>query len=285
MKVSVCTLARGREDRLRNLMRALDAQTRAPDEMVVVAMQPQPFDLHEVGFPVHQIHVDGERLPLARARNAAARAAAHPWLLFLDVDCLPLPDHIEAFARDGALMDGACAMGEVRYLDGHADPAASEPDDLWETSAAHPARAFGDAARELDDHGEFWSLCFALPARVFHRVGGFDEGFEGYGGEDTDFAMALAAARVPLRWVPGARAVHQWHPVSIPPLQHLEDIVRNANRFAAKHGRDCMDYWTAQLAADGFVARDPPRGKLRIVRRPSADELQAALRGPGVRFS
>ena len=45
------------------------------------------------------------------------------------------------------------------------------------------------------DYNLFWSLSFALTADTWRRIeaefGGFDEGFSGYGGEDTDFARQL----------------------------------------------------------------------------------------------
>ena len=283
MKASVCTLARGRADRLANLVAALDRQTQPPHELVVAAMQPEPYELPDMRFPVRQVRVPGKRLPLARARNAAADAIEGDTLVFLDVDCLPLPDHLETIAADGSAATGACVMGEVRYLDGHADT-ATPPESLWNEAEAHPARRFGSESVELADHGQFWSLSFALTPETFARAGGFDERFEGYGGEDTDFAAALRDANVPLRWVPGARAVHQWHAVSVPPLQHLADIVENANRFHAKHGRTCMEYWVDQLLERGFVARGAD-GRLAVAREPSADELEAARRGPDIRFS
>jgi GT2 family glycosyltransferase len=130
---------------------------------------------------------------------------------------------------------------------------------------------------------ELWSLSFALPRAAFEAIGGFDEAFEGYGGEDTDFAYRLGKALPELVFVPGMRAVHQWHRVAKPPLQHFDDIIRNAELFHAKHGRWCMDYWLGQLADQGFIVWRG--GTIEVLRRPSRDDLQASWQDSSVRFS
>ena len=73
---SVLTLVRGRADRLRNLMRGLARQTLPPCELIIAWMQPEPApDLPDPGCPVRHLHVPGEPMPLAAARNRAAEAA------------------------------------------------------------------------------------------------------------------------------------------------------------------------------------------------------------------
>ena len=285
MTVSVCTIARGRAAHLANMLGGLAQQDTPPSEVVIAHMQPAPYaGLPDCPFPVRQVAVPGERLPLAAARNAAARAARGALLVFLDVDCIPLPDLLRGY-RDAA-RPGRCLMGETRYLArGDLDPQAPlAPTDLWQCAVQHPARQFGAEARRLAETTEFWSLSFALDAQTFRDTGGFDERFDGYGGEDTDFALRLQHSGTELHWTPAARAVHQWHPVQIPPCHHLQDIVRNANRFHDKHGQWCMGYWLDQFEAQGLIRR-PADGPIEILRLPSADERQAATQGGTVRFS
>jgi GT2 family glycosyltransferase len=92
---------------------------------------------------------------------------------------------------------------------------------------------------------------------VWREVGGFDEAFEGYGGEDTDFAFSLRARGIPLVWVGGADAYHQYHETSSPPWQHLDDILRNGALFAEKWGEWPMGGWLAAFAEAGAVERVP----------------------------
>ena len=86
-----------------------------------------------------------------------------------------------------------------------------------------------------------------------HR--GFDEAYVGYGGEDTDFGQRLGAAGGRLLWVGGARAHHQHHPTASPPVQHVHDIVANANRFAGRWGWWPMEGWLDAFAEMGLAER------------------------------
>ena len=288
MSLAVCTIARGRSVHLANMMQALAAQSRLPDLFVIGVMQEQAYNgLPTMPFPVRQVLVPGGDAPLAAARNACAAEAQDvgaQTLVFLDVDCVAAPDMIEAF--DATVEDGRCVMGHTRYLGGEDDAAGADFADLWQGAVDHPARRFapedGSATVKLADWGEFWSLAFAMRTADFSATGGFDTQFVGYGGEDTDFARAMGRAGLELHWAEGARAVHQWHPVQVPPLGHLDHIVRNANLFYDKHGGWCMEYWIDQLVEAGYVEWGE---RLTILRRPSADECKAALGDGDVRFS
>jgi len=46
-----------------------------------------------------------------------------------------------------------------------------------------------------------------------------------------------------LGWVGGARAYHQHHPVSSPPVEHLDDILRNGRLFHERWGEWPMTGW------------------------------------------
>ncbi|MFC6790089.1 glycosyltransferase family 2 protein [Methylobacterium komagatae] len=279
---SVLTLVRGRADRLRNLMRGLAAQTVRPRELVIAWMQPEPApDLPDAGCPVRHILVPGEAMPLAAARNRAASAASADLLVFLDVDCIPSPTLIAAYAQAAAAARGLF-LGEVRYLpQGPVDLAA-----LDRLSEAHPARPTppDSGLRREPDAGQLWGLSFALSAADWRAVGGMDETYTGYGGEETDFAARLAATGLPTYWVAGARAYHQHHPVHVPPLQHFAPILANAARFRARHGRWCMTYWLGQFRSAGLIDWDERAPEIRLIRSPSEAEIAAAFR-PDALFS
>ena len=68
-----------------------------------------------------------------------------------------------------------------------------------------------------------------------------------------------------LIWAGGAHAYHQWHPVSSPPWEHIEDIVANANRFHDKWGTFPMEGWLEAFEAEGAVEKQeaPKRYILR----------------------
>ncbi|KQQ20196.1 sugar transferase [Methylobacterium sp. Leaf122] len=282
------TLVRGRADRLRNLMRGLARQTLPPRELVIAWMQPEPApDLPDPGCPVRHLHVPGEPMPLAAARNRAAAAACGDLLVFLDVDCIPGPTLVAAYA-EAASAERGLFLGEVLYLppDAIAGDTAPDPAALDRLGRAHPARPPlpETGLRREPDAGQLWGLSFALPAEAWRAVGGMDERYAGYGGEETDLAARLAGSGLPTFWVAGARAYHQHHPVHVPPLQHFAPILANATRFHARHGRWCMTYWLEQFRAAGLIAWDAEAAAIRVLRQPSAPEIAAALR-PQALFS
>jgi N-acetylglucosaminyl-diphospho-decaprenol L-rhamnosyltransferase len=284
---SVLTLVRGRADRLRNLMAGLARQSVRPRELVIAWMQPDRApDLPDPGCPVRHLHVAGEPMPLAAARNRAAEAATGDLLVFLDVDCIPSATLVGAYRHAAARTEGLF-LGEVLYLPpGLDEGVASDDAALARLGRAHPARPAvpPEGLRREPDPGQLWGLSFALPAQAWRAVGGMDEAYAGYGGEETDLAVRLDAAGLPTFWVGGARAYHQHHPIHVPPLQHFEPILSNATRFRRAHGRWCMTYWLGQFHAAGLIDWNLDAPAIRILRRPSAPEIAAALR-PDALFS
>ena len=258
MKSSVCTLAHGRDKHLENLVLGLRQSKRPPGELVIGVMQDRRYDLPETSFPIRQIVLGNKGIPLAAARNAAADTARGEVLVFLDVDCIPHPellgdylDHAES--RNGVL------MGEVGYLPRGA--AANGPDyaKFERVAVRHSERAGPplETARRCGDYRCFWSLNFAISARDFEASGGFDDSFDGYGGEDTDFGRTCATNDVPIWWVRGARAYHQYHPHYMPPVHHLDSVLANATRFAEKWGEPTMQHWLRAFTLMGLIERNP----------------------------
>ena len=284
-KASVLTLVRGREAHLHRMIEGLKRQTELPGELVIAFMQPRPMrDLPETPFPVRVVVVDRNYLPLAESRNAAARSATYRDLVFLDVDCIPAPTLVESYMNGLKATDHAVLQGEVRYL-----PALDESVFDYEMFDAagepHPSRPAipKKGLLEEPDMGMLWGLNFALQRRLFLKVGGLDERFVGYGGEETDFARGLAEQGARLMWCGGARAYHQHHEVMRPPLQHFTDIVRNARLYREKWGEWCMDYWLGQMHEQGFIRWDQSR--ITVLRKPTAADIQAARCGVEERFS
>ncbi|RFA11284.1 glycosyltransferase [Subtercola boreus] len=197
-------------------------------------------------------------LRLARGRNAGAAAAIDGGadvLVFLDADCLPGPGLLQRYAEAAAEHLESVLCGPVTYLpdgvipSGHADFEAN--------TRPHPARpnlpAGETRAATADEYRLFWSLSFACTAELWRRVGGFDEVYEGYGAEDTDYASKLRAADVELRWVGGAHAYHQYHPTTSPPWQHLDDILRNGALYRRRWGSWPMQGWLEAFADAGAI--------------------------------
>jgi len=268
-RLAVVTIVRDRHAHLAGQVLGLRDQDRSPDTYVVVAIDdpvahevvrelvPAQWDVRMPFTPLRQ-----GRMPLSTARNlgaATAISAGAEHLVFLDVDCIPCPTLVR---RYGEIMADAPGGGAPRVICG--DVAYEPPPRLPGASTAadgrprhHPARPPlpPGGIRAVDDVSLFWSLSFAVTARDFTRIGGFDEDYLGYGAEDTDFGQRLARAGGQLLFVGGAGAVHQYHPSPSPPVQHVADIVANANVFADKWGWWPMQTWLEQFRDRGLVHR------------------------------
>lgn len=289
---SILTLIRGRQDHFDHLIAGLRAQARQPDELIVAYMQDNPPHVPDnLAFRVECVHVPGEPMPLAKARNRAAKTARGDILAFLDVDCIPDPEFVrrvdEAFEEDTS----GVYLPEVRYLPacetGWLAGGQAQPDymRLEREAIRHPAKpeVYEKATVPIDDYGELWGLAFALSYQTWRDADGMDEAYEGYGAEETDFAQRLAGIEAPLAWLGGTLCFHQHHRVHKPPLQHFESIVRNAQLFRDRWGEWCMTYWLDDFEKRGLIKRHDDT--LELMRKPGQSEVDATLQGPDVRFS
>ena len=275
--ISIVTLAKGRAEHLYNLVLGLTRQTTPPRELIVAVMQDEPYVLPETDFPVRQLMIAGEALPLAAARNLAARTATGEGLIFLDMDCIPAPGLVADYAGHLSTYDGLL-MGEVMYLPGGATKGDWRSEDFADIAVRHSDRR-GPPAEGIEacnDYRCFWSLNFAMRRATFLAVGGFHEGYNGYGGEDTDFGKVLDTAGVPIAWIKGGLAHHQYHPHHMPPVHHLDSVIRNAELFEARWGYRTMGHWLHAFRLMGLID-DRPGQPIRVLRRP--DDADFALTG------
>ena len=272
MTVSICTLAHGRAAHLTNLVLGLIQSDTQPDELVIAVMQDEPYDLPDAPFPIHQLMLTGTSIPLARARNMAARKASGELLIFLDVDCIPAPACVSDYVAASRSAQGVF-MGEVGYLTKDATDNGIDFERFDKVAVQHVDRG-GPPEGSLgacEDYRCFWSLNFAISADCFAGSGGFDEAFDGYGGEDTDFSRTLCEQGVPLWWVRGAKAYHQYHPHFMPPVHHLDSVLANAATFARKWGHPTMDHWLRAFTLMGLIERTEDGG--RKLREPGEREF------------
>jgi N-acetylglucosaminyl-diphospho-decaprenol L-rhamnosyltransferase len=269
-RVAVITVVHGRHAHLDLQRRAVVRSGRLPDDYVVVAVD-DSIELDggegavDTRAPARVVRLPAQSLglPVAAARNLGAQtalAAGADVLVFLDVDCVPAPDLIAAYEAAAASLElsGDILCGPVSYLP-PAPATGYDLDTIAGLADPHPARPAPEPGAVVrgGDHDLFWSLSFAVTASTWRRIGGFDEAYVGYGGEDTDFAATAAARGIELAWVGAARAFHQHHPVESPPVSHLDDILRNAALFHSRWGRWPMGGWLSAFEQSGLIAHSP----------------------------
>ena len=140
----------------------------------------------------------------------------------------------------------------------------SRPTSRRSTTRIRPVRRPTRGTRWIGGNPDhFWSLSFAAHATAWRAVGGFCESYAGYGAEDTDLAHVWQHSGRALGWVGDARTYHQYHPTQDPPVQHLDDILRNGAIFAQRWGRWPMVGWLSEFETRGLVERTSDGGWVR----------------------
>ncbi len=145
------------------------------------------------------------------ARNAGIAAARGRLLVFTDADCLPDPGWLAALAAAAAAGPERLLAGPVRMTLAGPSPTAWEAYDLIRGIPQARYVRLGYAA----------TANLAVPAAVFARLGGFDEGR--LSGGDAAFCRRARAAGTPIALVEAAVVAH-------PARASWEELARKARR-------------------------------------------------------
>jgi len=265
MALSVLTIVQGRVHALNNLIKGLGLGSLIPDELIIVLMNEQPRPLHPAPFKICQVPMfSNSRMPLAAARNLAAKTASGERFVFLDVDCIPSPTLLESYMSHPSA--GCLLNGGVRYLG--KDSISDDTDFAHLDLLSSPDIIRGGL--DYLPHKLFWSLNFSCTADDYSKIGGFDEAFTGYGAEDTDFAFKAREKGIEMDLINDC-AYHQYHESFSPPLNHFADILSNAKVFYNKWGCWPMEGWLARFAEMGLI--DFRTDKISTIRSPSEAEI------------
>ncbi|MFF8188184.1 glycosyltransferase [Microbacterium sp. NPDC016588] len=265
-RVSVIVTHYDQPAELARTLAALAQQDHPADRLEIVVADDGSPEAPVVPDGVRVVRQDDRGFRAAAARNLGVAASTGDVLCFLDADTTPEPGYVRALTRLPALLPEAVTVGRRR----HADFAGVGPDVPVaeagsERELPEPAWLREEYARTGDllraDDRSYRFVIGAVSAcsrRFFDEVGGFDETFTAYGGEDWEWVHRAWQAGAVLAHVPVAVA---WHDG---PDWSGRDIDRNreGNRQ------------TLRLAGDIPVAGSAGRGLL-----PAAPDLVVHLAG------
>jgi GT2 family glycosyltransferase len=160
--------------------------------------------------------------------NLAARYAQTAWLFLADADLiLPagLEETLDLLARGVQLVKPYTRLLDLTEAETFALDEGVLPAALADPNAGAAART------ALGEHVVIGGGVFALQSGIFARLGGFDERFLGWGGEDDAMSLKIQRLRPSMVQL-DALAMHLYHPRSLPNLQSHEHYANNLRLLA-----------------------------------------------------
>jgi hypothetical protein len=190
-------------DQLARTLAALSTQTLRPAEVVVADDGSRRAPATPAG--VRLVRQPDQGFRAAAARNLGAAATTADVLVFLDADTTPEPGFLRALVQRVGVCPDVLAVGRRRHADLSGD-GRELPEPAWLADGLRGSRDLLDA-----DGRSFRfviSAVLACSRLLYDDLGGFDERFVGYGGEDWDLGYRA--------WNNGAVLVHEpdavaWH--------------------------------------------------------------------------
>jgi GT2 family glycosyltransferase len=222
-----------------------------------VEQRADPFEI------VVLVHKDGRNRGRAAARNLALPQLSARWVLFLDSDMRLRPGaierHLQAMEREPVV-----SVGQVVYLN-----ASSSLWARYQTTRGKNRRRPGERLRPLD----FNSQHVAMATGDFRALGGFDEAFHEYGGEDTELGLRLGELGRPLVFTADAIAETVDDAPVDARLAQLDRFSKtNLPLIRQRHPNGPAPFWIDRLESNRTQDR-----VLRMLLNPVSDWLARAL--------
>lgn len=220
MKLSVIlTTSPGREQSLAGCLSLLEQQLYPPDQVIVVDDGSQQGEAMAAASGLKPDYLwRPNDCRVAVSRNLGAEAARHELLVFLDSDMLLNPLGLRAYQAYFESDPDHALYGYFGYAPEYSALSHLLPERrvLWcdrrfETYAPEGLIPASNMLRY--PHEWAWSGNFALRRERYFSVGGFDPRYQGWGGEDLDFASRLII-NTPIHFFLDAWAEQQEHPRS-----------------------------------------------------------------------
>ena len=273
MPFSIVTLVKGRKKQLENMLQSIRQSSVKPEEVIIVWMEAQTEQstVEDPELLLKQVYLEGHHLPLSEARNLGFKQASNDMIVFLDVDCICGPRLLEKLIAKAD--DKTITSAPARYLP--FVPLSGDYGTVAKSACTHPKRVLLETNTPLP-YKNFWSLVFAITTETFNLIGGFDENFTGYGGEDTDFAERFNQKGIRFIFVDD-EVLHQYHHKYMPPLNYLEAIVDNANYFNRKHDYFPMYRWLQTFCDMGYITYKQDQNTFETIALPSQKDINSTL--------
>ena len=218
LKVSIVIPVYNRKEILGKTLAGLVHQTYPLDLLEVIIADDGSKDepeklipIFEEYFPIKHVFQKDDGYRLSAVRNIGIAAASHEHIIILDCDMLPVPTLVEAYMKWLHISQKVIVIGYRRFvctdelslenLIQDINRALMLPDVNSEnvviTKGIGPTidwreQIYSETNMLKDDMNAFRSYCggnVAFPKKMINEIGGFDEDFNHWGGEDTEFGF------------------------------------------------------------------------------------------------
>lgn len=265
---SIVAIVKGSTGQLSGLINSIEQSQAIPEELILVWMTPPNNEslLSSDKFTIHHKFATDASLPISRARIKGFTACATDTVVYLDADCICSPTLLGSMID--AAIPGNVITANIVQLDSQVDSINMN----MLTNIASQRQS----SRELLPMNAFTTTAFAISKSDYTEVGGFDPDYQGYGIGDVDFGMRCSAGN--LRLVRIEDCIFQaFRPHYQPPINHLCDIVSNAELFKNKWGVYPDVPFIADFVDAGFINADYRDSGMRILRLPTQEEIEKCL--------
>ncbi|MBI3318028.1 MAG: glycosyltransferase family 2 protein [Candidatus Omnitrophica bacterium] len=218
----------------RPCVESLFAHTQVPSRLIIVdnGSTDPDFLRYLAALPGKSpLPVQVVRLPhnqsIASALNEGLRQTSAPWVCLLNNDILATPGWLSEMIRV------AQANPRIGLLNPMSNQFAALPNSS-EAINGHAETLLKEHAGEWVENWESVGFCMLLNRSVLEKVGLFDEGFQPFFFEDTDYSMKVRAAGLDCAIAQGAYVHHhQGSTLKLDPSRS-EQFRRNNDRFHRK---------------------------------------------------
>jgi mycofactocin glycosyltransferase len=277
--VAIVVPFRGDEEAAQRLVTAVERLERGPSDRLIVADNSDRGcveGLAPAGTRV--VRARGERSSYhARNAGAAAAPAGIEWLLFVDADCAPAPDLLDAYFAGPIPARCALVGGEIA------------PDASQGSLLARYARSRNFLSQTEGLHGKAGvaaaSANLLVRRAAFDEVGGFAEGIRS--GGDVDLCWRLRDAGWSLVYRPQARVVHRHRETLVGFLGQVARYGAGARWLDRRHpgSSPCWPLVPGLIGSARDVATNTSHGRLDEALYRAIDGLGLVVHNIGYRLS
>ena len=179
-------------------------------EIILVEQDSKPCALPNLGDAVKRLFVHNPgSFNKSWGFNIAVRQSNRALMVLMDADAL-----IELSALAQAIKLTRTRTFATNPFDAWQDLTLPETEDVLTQASVDFKATRGSTQRREREQLNFCGGAFVIRREFYLQLGGFDERFLGWGGEDDHMEIKLKRSGQPVGKVQGSTGLHLWHPQS-----------------------------------------------------------------------